>query len=64
MKRIYMKPETEIVNSSYGDSLMEISGGNPNSDQGDDGGVGARDFGFSEDENQDNNPFLRYNPWN
>ena len=65
MKRKYIKPTTEVL-ASIVQPMMDISGGNDNSGQSDDGGVGARgtDFDFMEDESEDNAMgYRRYNLW-
>lgn len=65
MKRKYIKPATEVF-ASIVQPIMDISGGVNNSDQSEDGGVGARgtDFDFMEDESEDNAMgYRRYNLW-
>ena len=67
MKRKYIKPTTEVF-ASIEEPIMDISGGVNNSDQSEDGGVGAKgiDFmaDFMEDESEDNAMgYRRYNLW-
>ena len=63
MKRKYIKPTTEVF-ASIVQPIMDISGGVNNSNQSDDGGVGARGNDFMEDESEDNAMgYRRYNLW-
>ena len=64
MKRKYIKPTTEVFASIEEPMMVDISGGNDNSGQSDDGGVGARGTEFMEDESEDNGMgYSRYNLW-
>ncbi len=64
MKRKYIKPTTEVFASIEEPMMVDISGGNDNSGQSDDGGVGARGTEFMEDESEDNGMgYRRYNLW-
>lgn len=63
MKRKYIKPTTEVL-ASIVQPMMDISGGNDNSGQSYDGGVGAKGTYFMEDESEDNAMgYRRYNLW-
>ena len=63
MKRKYIKPTTEVF-ASIEEPIMDISGGVNNSDQSEDGGVGAKGTYFMEDESEDNAMgYRRYNLW-
>ena len=63
MKRKYIKPTTEVF-ASIEEPMMDISGGNDNSDQSMDGGVGARGTDFmEEDSNSKGFGYRRYNLW-
>ena len=63
MKRKYIKPTTEVF-ASIEEPMMDISGGVDNSDQSDDGGVGARGTDFmEEDSNGKGFGYRRYNLW-
>ena len=63
MKRKYIKPTTEVF-ASIEEPMMDISGGNDNSDQSKHGGVGARGTDFmEEDSNGKSFGYRRYNLW-
>ena len=62
MKRKYIKPTTEVF-ASIEEPMMAGSGVN-NSNQSEDGGVGAKGTYFMEDESEDNAMgYRRYNLW-
>ena len=64
MKRKYIKPTTEVFASIEEPMMVDISGGNDNSGQSADGGVGAKGTYFMEDESEDNAMgYRRYNLW-
>lgn len=64
MKRKYIKPTTEVFASIEEPMMVDISGGNPNSGQGDDGGTTARGTDFMEDDSNGKGfGYRRYNLW-
>lgn len=54
MKRKYIKPTTEVIASIEEPMMLCVSGGVNNSNQSDNGAVGARVTDFMEDESEDN----------
>ncbi len=54
MKRKYIKPTTEVLASIEEPVMLCVSGGVNNSNQSDNGAVGARVTDFMEDESEDN----------
>ena len=63
MKRKYIKPTTEVLASIVQPMMGGVSG-IPNSNQNEDGGVGAKGTYFMEDESEDNAMgYRRYNLW-
>ncbi|MBQ3741270.1 MAG: hypothetical protein II854_02605 [Prevotella sp.] len=64
MKRKYIKPTTEVFASIEEPMMKQISGGNDNSGQSGNGGVGARGTDFmEEDTNGKGFGYRRYNLW-
>ena len=50
MKKTYISPAIEIVVRTVQEPIMAALSGNPNSDQGDDGGVGSNEGMFDDDD--------------